>query len=90
MRKPILVLQYPDPKEGRTVAIAATRNSIALQAFKTVVLEEAELAAMAWEDDEVLDIQNQIELARLEKVLGKLIPDDKEVEHGRKSDNDCG
>ena len=74
MRKPILVLQYPDPKEGRTVAIAATRNPIALQAFKEVVLEEARLAVIDWETDEVLCIQNQIELERLEKLLEKLIP----------------
>ncbi|GAI97156.1 unnamed protein product, partial [marine sediment metagenome] len=38
MKKPILVLQYPDPHEGRTVAIAATRNLKALKAFKEVVL----------------------------------------------------
>ena len=75
MRKPILVLQYPDPKEGRTVAIAATRNPIVLKTFKGAVLEEAKLAVMDWESDEVLCIQNQIELERLEKLLEKLIPD---------------
>jgi len=74
MRRPILVLQYPDPKEGRTVAIAATRNPIALQTFKEAVLEEAKLAVIDWESDEVLCIQNQIELERLEKLLEKLIP----------------
>jgi len=75
MRRPILVLQYPDPKEGRTVAIAATRNPIALQTFKEAVLDEAKLAAMDWEADEVLCIQNKAELDRLEKTLEKLIPD---------------
>ena len=75
MKKPILVLQYPDPHEGRTVAIAATRSLKALQAFKEAVLEEAKLAAMDWETDEILYIQNQTELERLEKLLKKLIPD---------------
>lgn len=79
MRKPILVLQYPDPKEGRTVAMAATRNLVALQAFKKAVLEEAALATMDCGNDEILCIQNQTELTRLEKLLEKLIPDDKGV-----------
>ncbi len=75
MKKPILVLQYPDPHEGRTVAIAATRSIKALQAFKEVVLEEARLAAIDWEADEILTIQNHTERERLEKLLDKLIPD---------------
>ena len=74
MKRPILVLQYPDSYEGRTVAIAATRNLKALQVFRAAVLEEAKLAVMDWECDEVLNIQNQIELDRLEKLLEKLIP----------------
>ncbi len=78
MKRPILVLQYPDPHEGRTIAIAATRSLKALQAFKEVVLEEARLDAMDWEADEVLSINNQTELVRLEKLLEKLIPDNLE------------
>lgn len=74
MRKPILVLQYPEPHEGRTIALAATRSPMALKSFRDVVLEEAKLAAMEWVCDEVLNIQNQIELERLEKLLEKLIP----------------
>ncbi len=74
MKRPILVLQYPDPHEGRTIAIAATRSLEALQAFKKVVLEEARLAVMDWEADEVLHAQNQTEVKRLEKLLGLLIP----------------
>ena len=70
------MLQYPDNREARTVAIAATRSPNALQAFKEAVLEEARLAAMDWEVDEVLHAQNQKELERLEKLLGLLIPDD--------------
>ena len=76
MKKAILVLQYPDPHEGRTVAIAATRDLKALQAFKEAVLEEARLAVMDWEADEVICAQNQTELERLNKLLGLLIPDD--------------
>jgi len=76
MRKPILVLQYPDPNEGRTVAIAATRNPKALQAFKEAVLEEARLAEIDWWNDEIFNIQNQMESKRLEKLLEKLIPND--------------
>ena len=75
MNNPILVLQYPDPHECRTVAIAATRNLKALQAFKEVVLEEARLAVMDWQADEVIHTQNQTELERLNKLLGLLIPD---------------
>ena len=77
MRKPILVLQYPDPHEGRTVAIAATRNLRALQAFKEATIEEARLGVMDWENDEVIHAQNEMELDRLERLLGKLIPDNK-------------
>ena len=75
MNNPILVLQYPDSHDCKTVVLAVTRNLIALQAFKKAVLEEARLAVMDWEGDEVLCIQNQVELHRLEKLLEKLIPD---------------
>ncbi len=75
MRKPILVLQYPDPQEGRTVAMAATRSLRALQVFKEVVLEEAKLAVIDRETDEVLHVQNQTELDRLNKLFELLIPD---------------
>lgn len=76
MKRPILVLQYPDNREARTIALAATRSPRALQAFKEAALEEARLAAIDWEADEVLHAQNQKELERLEKLLGLLIPDD--------------
>ncbi len=76
MNRPILVLQYPDPREGRTVAIAATRNPSVLMAFKSTVLEEARLAAMDWEVDEVLRTQDKVELQRLEELLGLLLPND--------------
>ncbi len=76
MNKPILVLQYPDSRQGRTVAIAATRNPEALRLFKRVVLEEARLAVLDWAVDEALHVQDQMELERLEKVLNLLIPEE--------------
>ena len=75
MRRPLLVLQYPDPQQGRTVAIAATRNPEALQAFKEAVLQEASLASLDWEIDEILHLQDEAELERLSKVLALLIPE---------------
>ena len=75
MNKPILVLQYPDPKLGRTVALAATSDPRVLSKFKEVVLEEATLNAIDENSDRVITIQNEIELDRLSKVLRELIPD---------------
>ena len=74
MRKPILVLQYPDFRQGRTVAIAATKNIEVLGAFKRAVLEEAKLSHVDWDVDEVLNLQDKMELDRLEQLLGLLIP----------------
>ena len=74
MTKPILVLQYFDSREGRTVAVAATRNPKVLRVFKEVVLEDARLAAMDLQADDVLLMLDQMELGRLEKLLGVLIP----------------
>ena len=75
INKPILVLQYPDSRQGRTVAIAATKNIKALRNFKEVVLEEARLAVMDWTADEVLNIQERAELDRLQSLFEVLIPD---------------
>ena len=74
MKHPILVLQYPDSREGRTVALAATRNHKALAAFKQAVLEDARLDAIGLGCDEVLIAHEQAELERLSKVLEMLIP----------------
>ena len=74
MSRPILVLQYPDSREGRLVALASTRNPMALQAFREAVLEDARLAVMDWRADDVLLMQEQLELERLEKLLALLIP----------------
>lgn len=74
MNRPILVLQYPDSREARTVALAATRSSKALSAFKEAVLEEARLKIMDWDTDDILRLQEEMELERLERLLNLLIP----------------
>ena len=74
MKKPILVLQYPDPHQGRTIALAATRSLKAFKAFKQAVLEEARLDLVDRDTDEILVINNQMELRRLEELLEKMIP----------------
>ena len=75
MKRPILVLQYPDSREARTVALAATRNLEALHAFKEAVLNESRLTVVDRQYDEVLSVQNQTELERLSRLLGLLIPE---------------
>ena len=74
MKHPILVLQYPDSREGRLIALATTRNANALVAFKKAVLEDAQLDAIGLGCDEVLIVHEQAELERLSKVLEMLIP----------------
>ena len=74
MSRPILVLQYPDSREGRLVALASTRNAVALQAFREAVLEDARLAVMDWRADNVLLTQEKMELERLQRLLAMLIP----------------
>jgi len=69
----ILVLQYPDPGQRRTVALAATRSLLALRAFKVAVLEDARMAADR-NDDDLLTVQHQLELYRLQKILELLVP----------------
>jgi hypothetical protein len=75
MKHPILVLQYPDSREGRLVALAATRSHSALYAFKQAVLEDARLDAIGLGCDEVLLTHEQAELERLSKLLELLIPE---------------
>jgi len=75
MNTPFLVLQYPDPRKHRTVAIAFSRSPKLLQAFKNCVLEEARLETLDWNTDDILRIRSQAELSRLEYLLKRLIPD---------------
>ena len=74
MRRPILVLQYPDPRRGRTVAVAATRNPRALHVFKGIVLQETEQTCFEGDGDEVVTLLDKMEMDRLETVLDALIP----------------
>ena len=78
MKRPILVLQYPDSGEARTVALAATRNTRALRAFKEAVLDDARLALLDWRADEVIHLQEEVELERLQRLLDLVIPEEME------------
>lgn len=71
------MLQYPDSRGARTVALAATRNEKALRAFKEAVLEEARLSILDWNADEVIHLQEEVELERLQKLLDLVIPEEK-------------
>ena len=76
MRQPVLVLQYPDNRRGRTVALATTTNREVLMAFRGAVLEEANAAALTQTSDEVLWVNDRMELERLEGILDLIIPVD--------------
>ena len=70
-----LVLQYPDWQSGKIRLLATTKNVTALRAFKAAVLEEAKLNLIGC-DDEVLRIEYEEELHKLEKLLNAIIPDE--------------
>ena len=82
-----LVLQYPDLQNGRIRLLATTKNATALRAFKEAVLQEAKLNLIGC-DDEVLHIEYEEELHKLEKLLGAVIPDDSDsnANEGRAQD----
>ena len=58
------------------MALAATRNGKALRAFKEAILEDARLSILDWQADEVIHLQEEVELERLEKLLDLVIPDE--------------
>ena len=74
MNRAILVLQYPDPHRRRTVALAATSSASVLRVFKEAVIEDARLAVRDRDADDLLLVQDQLELQRLQQVLDLLIP----------------
>ena len=76
MTQPILVLQYPDRYLGRTVALASTKDWEAMQSFKRAALADAKLDVMRRGCDDVLRVNAELEVERLEALLGELIPDD--------------
>jgi hypothetical protein len=79
----VLTLQYPDSYEGRLIVIASTYNRTALRVFKKVCLEEAQLKAIGFAEDEVLLRDAQHEYKRLLDLLNLLIPEgDPEDDHG--------
>lgn len=76
-----LVLQYPDWQSGKIRLLATTKNPKALRAFRDAVLEEARLNLLGC-DDEILRIDYEEELRKLEKLLDALIPKAPEAESG--------
>ncbi|MFC1907725.1 hypothetical protein ACFLW8_06540 [Chloroflexota bacterium] len=74
-----LVLQYPDWQSGKIRLLAATKNPKALRVFRDAVLEEARLTLLSCDDD-ILRIEYEEELHKLEKLLYALIPETPEVE----------
>lgn len=74
-----LVLQYPDWQSGKIRLLATTKDKKALAAFKKAVLEEARLNLLACDDD-ILRIEYEEELRKLEKLLNTLIPETTEAE----------
>ena len=80
MMQPHLVLQYPDLHTGKVRLLAVTQDKRVLSLFKKVVLEEAHLNLLGCDDD-ILRIEYQEELNKLEKLLNALIPDMPEAEN---------
>ena len=81
MMQPHLVLQYPDLQTGRVRLLAFTQDKRALSLFKRIVLEEARLNLLGCDDD-ILRIEYEEELHKLEKLLCALIPDTPEGGNG--------
>ncbi len=71
---PTLTLTYPDLRSGKVRLLAVTHDKRALAAFKIAVLEEAHLNLLGCDDD-ILRIEYEEELRKLEKLLNALIPE---------------
>ena len=78
---PTLTLTYPDLQTGKVRLLAVTHDKRVLAAFKKAVLEEARLNLLGCDDD-VLRIEYEEELHKLEKLLNALIPETLEAEDG--------
>ncbi len=74
MTQPHLVLQYPDLQTGKVRLLAFTQDKRVLHLFKEVVLEEARLNLLGCDDD-ILRIEYEEEMRKLEKLLDALIPE---------------
>ena len=79
MVQPHLVLQYPDLQTGRVRLLAFTQDKRVMELFKKIVLEEARLNFLGCDDD-ILRIDYEEELRKLEKLLNALIPETGEDE----------
>jgi hypothetical protein len=79
MVQPHLVLQYPDLQTGRVRLLAFTQDKRVMELFKKIVLEEARLNFLGCDDD-ILRIDYEEELRKLEKLLNALIPETREDE----------
>jgi len=77
--QPHLVLQYPDLQTGKVRLLAVTQDKMVLSLFKRAVLEEARLNLLGCDDD-ILRIEYEEELHKLEKLLNALIPETPEAE----------
>ena len=80
MTTPTLTLTYPDLQSGMVRLLAATSDKRALAAFKQAVLQEARLNLLGCDDD-ILRIEYEEELRKLEKLLNALIPDTPETDN---------
>ncbi len=80
MVQPHLVLQYPDLQTGKVRLLAFTQDKKVLNLFKKVVLEEARLNLLGCDDD-ILRIDYEEELHKLEKLLNALVPDTAEADN---------
>ncbi|MFC2018695.1 hypothetical protein ACFLU4_01895 [Chloroflexota bacterium] len=79
MVKPYLVLQYPDLQTGKIRLLAVTQDRHVLVAFKEAALGEARLNLLS-SDDDILRIEYEEELHKLERLLQALIPETPEAE----------
>lgn len=76
-----LTLTYPDLQSGKVRLLASTHDKRVLAVFKKVVLEEAYNDFVGCQDD-ILHIEYEEELHKLEKLLNAIIPDVPEADNG--------
>ena len=72
----VLTLQYPDYVDGRLRTLASSRDTKVLRAFRDAVMEQARLNVLASYDDDVLRLDYEAELERLEALFALLVPCD--------------
>ena len=80
MVQPMLSLTYPDYQANKVKLLAVTQSRKAMLAFKAAVLEDARLNLLGCDDD-ILRIEYEEELRKLERLLTALIPNTPEGEN---------